>query len=1796
MKNFLTSITFILAILLSGTQLSQAAVVLTGIKHSIHTGADALNRENKNVQSFEWPFLTSESAVSMMPPPCPDNQTIQLASGECGVTVPSFGFSFPALPPVADITTNPNLNSTTINSTIYCSTGQTKYSRVFYHGGPTDMRIKTINIGVYKSVNAPLVTVNFYTSPGNVLLGTYTTSVPDINKNIFSFNIPAGVNIKIPALTSYKMEIVTNAPYISEFLIGRNNGNNVTGFSEANVVSDICPSSTAFSEIVDSGTPTSIVFSVIGTPDDYRYINNLINSYEEGDFFPIGPHPMSFNVIDANGTVRTCVFNINVLEAPTTTGALVCNDQVQVSLGEDCETIVTPDMILEGEGYGCYNKYKVQIIANNGVNLGNKVTSAHIGQKLKTQIIGPNGNSCWGEILVEDKLGPELVCEDIYTTCSTDLSPGSPISERVPVVANILDGTIASNGINKKSFTIPVADLKGTTITDLNVFIDVTHSNVSDLAANITSPDGVTVPLFFDLGCDGQNLMVTLDDESNNINELLETTCELANPAVAGTFKPYNPLSIFDGKPLEGNWVVTIFDGAASNGGTVNNIHLIFSQEGGVMSFPVENAGTFTQISDDTYRVEGADNCGPATLTYKDVIVEENCLGIYSKIIKRCWTGSDLRGNAATPCCQNIYVYRNSLSTLVFPPNFDGINGNPLPLSCVKYGDTIPPVSVTGLPHGDLCQNVQIVDPTDIRIDICENSYKLLRTHKVIEWCSGQVIVHNQIIKVLDNQGPVLTCPNNVTISTDNYSCTATYKVPRPTIGLECSENLQYYLSYNNFNAVDSEFVDDNVNALTGEISGLVFGDNWIKWVVTDACDNTSECTFKVHVRDNVLPNAVCDQFTIASISGDGRAVVDASTFDDGSTDNCGIFKFEARKMTDTCHTGSLNFGTSVTFCCTEVNTSIMVEFRVTDIYGNSNTCMVEVKVQDKLPPFITKCPADITLDCQADYTDLSVTKIPEFIDNCSAKLDSSCNPLKLPYCDDVKINQCGVGTVTRKWTVIDKQGYKNSCIQVITLVDKNPFKSNEIVWPENYETNKCFSNLDPAFLPAKNSVPTYSDDNCSLVAAHYKDQIFKFVDGACEKVIRTWTVIDWCTYNEQNPVYNQGWYEHIQIIKLRNDVAPQFVGPSGTTVDGCVDRTIPVYGSCEGPVEFAMSAIDDCPENNVNLLWKYELYTETGLTPIAVANSSTFSRVLTAGTYRLRWTVEDKCGNRAFCTHNLNVVESKKPTPYCLSSITTAVMNSDGTIAIWAKDYDLGAYDNCTPKDQLWFTFFGATPVDSLAYKEHYFKGDGILATKAEYLAGNAQIWKPDTKSSGILFDCDDIANGISQEVSVEVWVTDLAGNQDYCTVTIVLQDNANVCPNNNQNLIVISGKAALNGKPVSGADVNLQSTIAEQNKSLKTDVNGGFSFAGLPKSSTYTVSMTDNRNLLNGVSTLDLVMIQRHILGLESFNDPKKVIAADVDNNSKVTAADLVTLRKNILGITIDFPNGQKSWRFVTANHVFTDPAQPFPFTEKYVFNQLTENKVNQNFQAIKIGDVNQSATTNVNDPSVESRGKQSLEMEVDYVLAQAGQTISVPVYGRSFQNILGYQGTMEFDGTALTLSDIHPGVLDVSDVNFGLQNADRGFITTSWNREAPVSVDASEPLFTLIFNLKKDIDSYQVLKMTSGITPAIAYDNLYNVLDVSIGSRSKNSHVGFVLHQNIPNPFNDKTMVTFELPESMSVRVTVSDMTGKIVKVISGQYTKGSHNIELSAAELGVSGVLFYKIESGKYTDTKKMILVD
>ena len=1718
------------------------------------------------------PTFSRLEASSFMP--CPTNQSINLQPGECGAVVDfQFGFpSFTATDLIFNQVNNPNL----VNSTIYCDQGQTSYSRTYANGSPTDVTVKNIRLGVYEAVNAPVITINIYDG-SNTLLGTELAIIPNLLQTLHTITLTSV--IKIPALSTFRLEIVSNAPVISSFKIGRNNQGNQTSFGDATVIAANCVGSPFI--VSGPSNADAIILGLTATPDDYRYVD-LNSNPLPGEYFGIGSYNMSYVVTDANGISTACPFVIDINEYIPASNVIACNDLVQVSLGDDCVTVVTPQMLLEGDYYRCFDKYTVQIIANNGVNLGNTVTQANIGQTLKTQVIGPDGNSCWGEIVVQDKFGPTLICEDIYATCSTDLTPGSALSPRVPVSAVISDGVLSSSGTSTKSFSIPVSNIKGSTITDLNVFIDIEHARISDLAANITSPDGVTVPLMLlsSNACTGSGVMVTFDDEATSSSLALLAACEPTTPTITGSFAPINALSAFDGKALSGNWVVNIFDLVAGVGGQVRHIDLVFTQTGGQIPFPTPNQVVSTHISDNLYLVSGLDACGSATLSYTDTVIEEDCASIYIKVIERCWTGVDSKDNPANECCQKIYVYRNGLSTLQFPPNFDGLNGNPAPLSCTIYSDSIPPTSVTGLPFGDLCYNVQIAEPTDVRIDLCANSYKLIRTHKVIEWCSGQVIVHNQIIKVEDKSGPELTCPSDVTISTDDYACSATYVVPRPEIGEECSSVLTYILSFNPHNTIADQFITDNVDQNSSIITGLPQGDSWIKWTVTDECGNSSECTYKVTVVDDVKPNAVCDVHTVASISGNGVAVIEAKTFDDGSYDNCGVMKFEARKMTDVCGFGT-SFGADVRFCCEEVGTTVMVAFMITDLAGNTNVCMVEVSVQDKLPPYITKCPADITLDCQADYGDLAVTGEPDYVDNCEV--------ISVKHQDNISISQCGVGTVTRVWTVEDKQGYKNSCVQVITLVDKNPFRESEIKWPANYETFKCHSALDPASLPAGQDKPTFSDDNCSLVAAHYKDQVFKFVDGACEKVLRTWTVIDWCTYNDANPVLGEGWYEHIQIIKLQNNIAPIFEF-------ACTDRTVAGYGNCDGNIDITMSAIDDCPEDNTNLLWKCELDIDNNGTIDQVLASNTITRTVKVGTHKIKWTAEDKCGNKAYCTQLVTVVEAKKPTPYCLSSITTAVMNSNGSISIWAKDYDLGSFDNCTPAADLWFTFYGATPVRSKLDIEHYFKGNGLDATAAEYAAGTAQIWIPARKTSGIVFDCNDIPNKISQEVSVDMWVTDLAGNQDYCTVTLVLQDNTNFCPDNSEPFIVFNGRTATNGNlGISGANVSLESSVSELNKSITTDATGSYSFTNLPKNNNYTVRMSDNRDILNGVSTLDLVMIQRHILGLDMLDGPTKIIAADVDNNAKVTAADLTALRKNILGITNSFPNGQQSWRFVTSNHTYSSPTNPFPFTENYSYTQLQDNKVSQNFVAIKIGDVNNSAVVNVNNPSTESRSAKLLTFQFDNVDAQNGQEVVVPIYAQGFTDLLGFQSTFQFDANKLELVDILPNALNIQASNFGTHRVSEGLISCSWNDGTPISIPSSQPLFTLVFSAKSDIASTQAVDISSIITPSVAFDNTFSAIKLTAKSRTSPIK-GYELLQNEPNPFNDRTTISFVLPTDGKATLKVFDITGKVAKVITGIYPKGLNSIVLDSNELEGSGIWMYQIESGSFIATKKMIIIE
>lgn len=86
-------------------------------------------------------------------------------------------------------------------------------------------------------------------------------------------------------------------------------------------------------------------------------------------------------------------------------------------------------------------------------------------------------------------------------------------------------------------------------------------------------------------------------------------------------------------------------------------------------------------------------------------------------------------------------------------------------------------------------------------------------------------------------------------------------------------------------------------------------------------------------------------------------------------------------------------------------------------------------------------------------------------------------------------------------------------------------------------------------------------------------------------------------------------------------------------------------------------------------------------------------------------------------------------------------------------------------------------------------------------------------------------------------------------------------------------------------------------------------------------------------------------------------------------------------------------------------------------------------------------------------------------------------------------------------------------------------------------------------------------------------------------------------FKVEQNIPNPFNPTTNISYELYDASYVKLKVFDLIGKeIATLVDANQTKGTYTVTFDASKYAnlTSGIYFYKLETEKYSEVKKMIL--
>ena len=111
----------------------------------------------------------------------------------------------------------------------------------------------------------------------------------------------------------------------------------------------------------------------------------------------------------------------------------------------------------------------------------------------------------------------------------------------------------------------------------------------------------------------------------------------------------------------------------------------------------------------------------------------------------------------------------------------------------------------------------------------------------------------------------------------------------------------------------------------------------------------------------------------------------------------------------------------------------------------------------------------------------------------------------------------------------------------------------------------------------------------------------------------------------------------------------------------------------------------------------------------------------------------------------------------------------------------------------------------------------------------------------------------------------------------------------------------------------------------------------------------------------------------------------------------------------------------------------------------------------------------------------------------------------------------------------------------------------------------------------------------------TPVHVRTVALTVSPVGISSNNNNIPENFDLMQNYPNPFNPTTNIRFDIAKAGLVKISVYDITGKVVSnVVNTNYEAGSYNITFDAGKLS-SGIYFYKLETSEFTSVKKMMLI-
>ena len=1463
----------------------------------------------------------------------------------------------------------------------------------------------------------------------------------------------------------------------------------------------------------------------------------------------LGENVVTLTVTDVFGNTASCTSTVTVEDCtPPECTAM----DVTVELDEDGMASLDAEDVDGGSTDECgIESLEIEPMDFDCEDVGTPVVVI-----LTVTDFGGNSSSCSATVTVEDNNMPE--CETMDITVYLDENGEKTIDPDA-----VDDGSSTTCGLESITVFPNMFDCEDAgddvvvtqTVTDIN-------GNMASCTATVTVLDTISPE------CEVADITLFLDEdgladlEEDELDDGSSDNCEIESITLdpdefdcedVGTVTVTQTVTDVNGNSSTCEATVTIMDDLEPIC-EIMDITVMLDEDG------------MATIEDDAMDDGSSDNCDIESIMLSQT--EFDCEDGESVVVTQ--TVTDVNGNTAS-CTGTVFIENNE---------------EPM-ASCqdvTVYLDEMGMASIT--PEDVDAGSAVNCGDLELMLDITEFD---------CEDTEAPVVV---TLTVTDQSDQMSTCTANVTVlDTISPECSA----QDVTVHLDDMGNASTSLEDVNDGSSDNCDVELSLDPFEFDCNDT--GDNTVTLTATDPSGNMSTCEATVTVLDTTPPEcAIVDPFVIV-LDGSGTATLDADDFDDGSSDNCNVITLSIMPTMFTCEdlgdnvvtltvtddsgntstcttTVTVEDGENFIALCQDITVSVgddgtvtidpgdiddgsgggcntgdlefelsQTEFRCEDLGENEVTlivtdgmeidsCTATVTVVDLTDPVIN-CPADVTVPCGTDVSNPDDFGMASATDNCEVAM------LEEEVVED--IDECGSGTLTRTFTATDQSGNTASCVQIVTLGASGSFDENNITWPPDANLPEC-SSTDPEDIMNGEPVIDIPEGSCALISVSFSDSTITTCDTLpetpCIQIFRTWTVIDTCQLEDGT---NNGIFTHVQMVVVDDNTGPIFSPQADITVEvdpqTCTaDVVLMVTATSCGDM---VDVTNDFNDGGGNASGEYPI----GLTTVT-------------------FTAEDECCNISTLEVDVLVEDSGTPVVTCIKPIYC--MPDELILTLNADEFITFSNPNgCLTEDDFYFSFSENDPFDSINSWTCSSAGDVPLVP----------IWV------------------FNQQLELDTM----------CNADLDLNDgpdgdgpDGQPCPDNCPNNFNIIGEVYVeDGTLLSDIPV----IISDPSKPMTyTNDEGRYVFANLQPGDEYHVRPEKLDGPLEGVTTLDLVAIQKHLLGLATLDSPYKQIAADIVANGEITALDLLELRKMLLGYQLDFSQNT-SWRFVDSHFEFPDPNDPFmiPFDEEMMVPELMDDMLDADFIAVKTGDVN-NTVANLSSPGSDDVDDRTVAFTYPDLDVEAGEVIRIPVSAVGFDEIVGYQFTLEFDIDKFSFRSVNiPAGSHLQHENFGYVATDDGMISVSWNQGYGTDVDEEAVLFELEFlSLGKGRTAGQ-LSLSDIALHSEAYvdSDVIEVVDLdifSVDAASPAQVEEFALMQNRPNPFNESTEIPFYLPSEGMVEVMIHAMDGQMVYTTKQHFPQGIHTIRVYNKALPVAGVYYYTVITDKFRATRKMTLLD